>query len=171
MRKIVIIFICILCLSSCFPNEKFSKYNEKNKELIEEYITPISTGYKNDDGTKTLIVYSYPIRFYKNNKLIDIDISLVKKNDIYTVKEGNIVPEISKILDKNKNILIISDHTLKYRFDGIDKVKGKKKIKNDYVNISREMIEYDNIFGENTELNIYPTYFGTNNEIQLDSLK
>ena len=71
------------------------------KSLLLDYCSENTIGYLNNDGTKSLYIYSSPINFRdENNKLITIDtriknVSQKTKREqgyIYTVNKNDIIP-------------------------------------------------------------------------------
>lgn len=74
---------------------------QNHKKGLEEYRTEVSVGYENEDGIKTIYVFSTPIRYYNaKGKLVSIDRRIkelevdTSKDYNYTIQQSNILPFI-----------------------------------------------------------------------------
>lgn len=125
----------------------------------------------NEDGTKTLTVFSQPIKYIEEEtgKVQFIDDSLIASNDANAYKcitNSNKLyfpKEISKgiSLQKGNNKIKITPVVLETK--GNEKVKYKKTKIN-----KKDYLQYDNVFGENTAIQLTPMNAGVKENIVLD---
>ena len=160
-------------------HELFSdEYMEKKGHITElaEYVTDVSIGYQNADGTKTLYVYASPIRFLNSSgqySLIDTRLANVRDKKmreagyIYTIANSDIKSFYPKEFDKDTGVLIQND--IQYEVgisDKKDKLGWCKDISN-FVSESKKAVEYYNCFDTETTISFYPSSLGSNCEIKI----
>ena len=175
MRKFLILLICLISVTGCKSKDNIIKnpsdfiYNDK----YQNEITPESIyikHYKNKDDTYTMFLFSSPIAFEKDNKIIEIDNSIVKSdnpnfsfmnkcNDIRIYFPNNIHNEIY-LYDKNIKLKIsLYDNLLKFSSPQIVNFKNIYGTK-------VEALKYSN---NNMDIYLYPTIFGIRIQLELKS--
>ena len=153
-------------------NELFTKEEMKNySSAIPQYTTDVSVGFKNKDGTNSLYVFSSPINFIKNNQfsLIDTriknvnDIDMRNKGYIYTIANSDIVSFYPKLLSKDCGIKIKKDS--EYEFGILNETFPKYLNQNNFIDEEKNMLKYEDAFGDKIDMYVYPSSLGSNCEI------
>ena len=141
---VILSIIGIILLISSFSEEKITldknyvEWLSEDERLIytssteiQEYNSEVSVGYLNPDGTKTIYVFSAPIRYINSiGKLKDIDSRIVNVTDsqyrkegyIYSVAQNDIESLFPKEFSISKGIRIKKD--IRYEF-GIESKKAQ----------------------------------------------
>ena len=165
-------------------SELFSKDELDNKGHISElpqYATDVSIAYENEDGSKTLYVYSSPIRYLNSMgtfSIIDTRIANVRDNQlrnqnyIYTIANSDIKSFYPKEIDNDSGILIkktsISNGSeYSYEF-GIHTSKSKLAWyteKENFISKTINAVQYKHCFDNSADIYFYPSTVGTNCEI------
>lgn len=201
-KKIVsiLIFIIILFASSCEketkpvdtkaeyeviePENNIYKFipkecKDRNNhiELIDEFNSEISIGYKNEDGTYTAYIFSSPIRYKEGSlNLVDIDNRLVKINSgryyennyQYRNNKGHTLSYFPENLNDNNKLLIENDlYELKISLKNQDLSSEFSKSFDSIWNVKNDTVIYSN---NDYTLNSYATNTGIKTEIVLDKL-
>lgn len=157
------------------PLENIKKY--KHIEKVDEFDSEISTGYKNEDGTYTLYIFSSPIRYKKGvSTYIDIDNRLKKiysgryyeKGFLYTNNEGYVSSYFPKKLNKDNLFLIEND--LYELYFGIANSELTSSL--EYQKESIWGQDNDNVIYncDDYQINAYATKAGIRTEIILNNL-
>lgn len=198
-KKILIISISIICCTviiSAFAISNFFKYREVQIELdpnynelfsyeeqlkhdyvLDEYSSNLSVAYMNKDGTKTIYIFSSPIKFVnKSGKLSLIDTRIVNVSEtsmrergyIYTISNSDIKPYYPKYLSDKCGIVLKNE--IEYEF-GIFSENAIRPIYKSQLNILNEekyMLVYENAFGRNCDFKVYPSSKGSSCEIEFE---
>lgn len=162
-------------------NELFTETELKekgHKSIIPEYSNDVSIGFNNNDGTKSLYIYASPIRFQNNSGQLSIidtrianirDTSMREIGYIYTIANSDIEPFFPKEITNNSGILIKKDIEYSFGVKSDKPILGwYEQIKN-FIGDDKYMISYDNAFGNETQLNFYPSSLGVNCEVNFTS--
>ena len=157
-------------------NELFSEEQMKEKGHISElpeYATDVSIAYQNRDGTKTLYVYSAPIRFLNTSgqySIIDTrmanvrDTTMRDRGYIYTIANSDIKSFFPKELNKENGIIIKND--IEYEFGICDgNAKGWYREFENFVSNDKNGVHYYNCFNSKNTVTFYPSYLGADCEI------
>lgn len=165
-----------------FTNEELDR--KGHTEELSEYTTDVSAAYQNKDGSKTLYVYSSPIRYLNSMgdlTMIDTRIANVRDKQlrkagyIYTVADSDIKSFYPKKLSEEKGILIkntglLSENECSYEF-GINTSKSKLgwyTEKKNFICQDTNAIQYKDCFDNTADIYFYPSSSGTNCEISFN---
>lgn len=157
-------------------NELFSEKEMKEKGHISElpeYATDVSIAYQNHDGTKTLYVYSAPIRYLNSSgqySIIDTrmanvrDTTMRDRGYIYTIANSDIKSFFPKELKEETGIIVKNDIELEF---GIydETSKGWYREFQNFISEHRNGVHYYDCFNSKSISSFYPTHLGTNCEI------
>lgn len=162
-----------------FTDEELSEKGHKAE--LEEYATDVSVAYENNDGSKTLYVYSSPIRYLNsmgNFTLIDTRIANVRdkqlRNDgyIYTVANNSIKSFYPKSMNGEKGILIKNtdpSNKKEYSYEfGIYTSKAKLgwyRERKNFISNNVNAVQYRDCFENTADMYFYPSAVGTSCEI------
>lgn len=157
-------------------NELFSEEELRKKGHISElpeYATDVSIAYQNQDGTKTLYIYSAPIRFLNSSgqyTIIDTrmanvrDTAMRDRGYIYTIANSDIKSFFPKELNKETGILIKNE--IEYEFGICDgNAKGWYGEFENFVSNDKNGVHYYNCFNSKNTVTFYPSYLGADCEI------
>lgn len=157
------------------PPEKITK--NKHVKNVEAFESEISTGYKNEDGTYTLYIFSSPIRYKKGvSSYVDID-NRIKKiysgryfddGYIYKNSEGYVSSYFPSELDDD-NFFLVENNLYEMSF-GLQDIKltgSLEKQKTSIWNQKNDTVVYN---CDSYKINAYPTKAGIRTEITLNSL-
>lgn len=157
------------------PIENISKY--QHVELVDEFESEISTGYKNEDGTYTLYIFSSPIRYKKGvSNFVDVDNRLkniysgryFENGFFYTNNEGYVSSFFPKTLNEDNNFLLENDlYELSFTLDNIDSEGEFQSQKESIWGQKNDSIIYS---CDDYQVNAYATKAGIRTEIVLNSL-
>ncbi len=131
---------------------------------------------ENRDGSNTVYLFSEPISYTdENGNLKTKDISVEKQADKelrdkgYEFTNGQNDYRINFSADSDKGLLIrFEDYTYSIIPQGKFQSEGKKSI-SAFLNENFDVFEYENIYGEGTNLKFYPQLNGVKDEIVLNS--
>ncbi len=131
---------------------------------------------ENRDGSNTVYLFSEPISYTdENGNLKTKDISVEKqadkalKNKGYEYTNGQNDYRINFSADSDKGLLIsFEDYTYSIIPQGKSHSEGQKNT-SAFLNENFDVFEYENIYGEGTNLKFYPQLNGVKDEIVLNS--
>lgn len=158
-------------------NELFSQKQMKEKgHVLElpEYATDVSIAYLNHDGTKTLYVYSAPIRFLNSSgqySIIDTRMANVKdttmrdRGYIYTIANSDIKSFYPKEISETKGILVEKEISFEFGLSNSNNELAWYKKSNNFIGEEKNMLSYKNLINNKLDFNVYPSSLGTNCEI------
>lgn len=187
----IILLLSIILLAIIFPifltnkkirldsnyNELFTReeFNTKGHfKVLPEFSTEVSKAFSNNDGTKTLYVYSSTINYKnKDNKLPLIDTRIVNTKESeysnngykYSIANSDIKSYYPKELSSKKGVVLLKNTSYEFGVNLHKPIPSRYDSKNNFINEKKDMIIYKNACGNSTELRIYPSSFGTNCEI------
>ena len=145
-------------------------------EQVETYNTEVSQAYKNTDGSKTIYIFASPIRYRdENGASHDIDTRIDNVNDpayrnlgyIYKVADNDIQSFFPKALDTTTGFLLQKDYSCQIGINTNKPIASKYKSSSNFIDESKKMVVYQNVWGKGSSLNAYPTRLGINLEIKL----
>ncbi len=140
--------------------------------ILREYDTNASVAYLNKDGTKTLYVFSSPIRYYnKSGGLSNIDTRIKNVSEesfrnqgyLYTIANSDIAPYYPA--DIKQGVLIEGNDSYRICVNNKKSKLAQYTEKQNFIGQKKHMISYNNAFGRNTCLSFYPSSSGTHAEI------
>ncbi len=141
---------------------------------LPEFDSEVSIGFQNIDKTKTLYIYSAPIRFLNSdNSYSFIDSRIINTPEgeardhgyIYTVAQNNVVPYFPKKLSDKKGILLCQDDLqLHFIPQTENSALAEYKTENNFIDKELPMVLYRKIFQDEDNLAVYPTSLGFNME-------
>ncbi len=158
-------------------DELFSKeelVSKGHKNILPEFITDTSICYLNNDGTKTVYIYAAPIRFIGEDgqlSMIDTritntkDLSMRENGYIYTVANNDIKTFFPKETSTQVGVKLKREFEYEFGFFTNEKIRSKCGKQLNFIGKEKNMITYTNAFGQNTQLNLYPSSIGCNAEI------
>ena len=161
-------------------NELFTPQQLKEKghnSLIPEYLTDVSIGYENEDGTKSLYVYASPIRYLNSSgqlSLIDTRIANVRDEKmrhqeyVYTIANSDVKPFCPKQLTQQKGVRLEKDIACEIGIYNDKPAWGWYEKQDNFINQEKNMIVYKNMLGKDNHISFYPSSLGTNCEIQFN---
>lgn len=157
-------------------NELLSEEQMKEKGHISElpeYATDVSIAYQNQDGTKTLYVYSAPIRFLNSSgqySMIDTrmanvrDVAMRDRGYIYTIANSDIKSFFPKELNADTGIIVKSDVEFELGiYDG--KSKGWYREFPNFISEPQDGVHYYDCFNSKNTVTFYASHLGANCEI------
>ena len=142
---------------------------------LSEYATDVSIAYQNRDGTKTLYVYSSPIRFLDANdkfSLIDTRIKNIQDKTeyedkyAYTVANNDIESFFPKSLNANCGIIVKKQNLYEFGIcDDNNSMAVYTKGRN-FINEQKNYVKYKGYLEGALNLIAYPSSLGVNCEMQ-----
>ncbi len=193
---LIIVFVIIICFCILFIYDKIvwkevninldPEYNELfteeemeikgHENLLPEYISNVSVAYGNNDGTKTLYVFSSPIVFQDTSgaiSFIDIRINNVENEEkradgyLYTVANNDVIPFFPKELNSDSGILIEKDISYQFGIESDNSVLGWYENRQNFINESKNMVVYKNFDNQGSDISVYPSNLGVNCEMNI----
>lgn len=155
--------------------QKFNKCTE-----IAEYKSEMTAGYINNDGSKSLLIFSSPIRFRNAiGNLVNIDTRIINidkgkkesNNYAYTVNNNDIQPYYPFDMGLDHGILI-QQNQFSYEFGFYDDqiLNSKYVEKDNFIYNTKNMILYDNTNQNKYSAYFYPSLNGTNCELSFKEI-
>ena len=160
-----------------FKNDELIKNG--NIELLSQYNADAAVAYKNIDGKTHLFVYANPIRFEDSDgslKFIDTRIKNVEVNGntteyinyIYTVSKNDIIPLYPGELNNNLGVKLLKDISYEFGTYYANTSYANYIEDENFIGETKNMIEYNNAFGDKINFRCYPSNIGTNCEIRFN---
>lgn len=148
--------------------------NRGHERLLSEFMSEVSIGYANKDGSKTLYVFAQPINYmneYMEWAPIDTDIKEVDEKRmsdmgyLYTITASDIKSYYPKELTKNLGIKLQKNI---YQFGVVsDEIfSAELTDRANFIGDSRSMIVYREAIS-GSDMYVYPSTLGTNVEIEI----
>lgn len=157
------------------PPENIEKYG--HKEIVDDFNSEISVGYKNEDGTYSLYIFSSPVKYKEGfNEYIDIDNRLKRiyagkyfeDGYSYINNKGYVYSLFPEELD-SENMFMIENGLYDIEFGLIDcELVGT--IEKDKENCWGQKVDMMVYTSNNCQVNAYATKAGMKTEIILHSL-
>lgn len=145
-----------------------------HETLLPEYNTDVSIAFQNKDGTKTLYVFSSPIRFQNGNgqlSLIDTRLANVREEGLrnqgylYTVANSDIKSYYPKTLTSDQGVILQKgDNRYTFGVWSDEPILGWYQNKNNFLGEKIPMVVYKKAAGGN-DFCLYPSSLGVNGEI------
>lgn len=143
--------------------------------IAYEYVSEVSMGYNNADGSKTLYVYAQPVNYINESmewapiqtaiKEVD-ETRMLEMGYRYTIKASDIRTYYPEVMTPNLGIKLQKNL---FDFGAVsgNTFDSEHIQKNNFIGNNRDMILYRDAI-DGADMYVYPSNLGTNAEIEID---
>ena len=148
-----------------------------HQEVIPEFVTDSSIGYRNADGTRTLYYYASPIHYFDaaggvhtiDTRLANVaDESLHQQGYWYTAADSDILPYFPGELSAASGIRLAKGSQFYIFAPAGDAVSAPRYgEETTFLGEKRPALTYRSVLGDGLDLVVYPSSLGANGEVTL----